>query len=201
VLLTMGGVPWRAPQPSQCFSRHPEIRFAIPGGEGIFEPAPNLVLLPHHSSIYHPDLVGACDAVVGKLGYSTVAEVFRAGIPLGYVLRDGFPESPWLASFVAGSMRGLPVTALEVESGTWVERVEELLGLERPVRGPKSLPPNDRCRVAHTASTQLPDHEDVVAGPGTPENHVLGQPLQPRSPAAGDGAGEVADFILGALGR
>ena len=35
----------------------------------------NLILLPHHSVFFHPDLVNASDAVVGKLGYSTLAAV------------------------------------------------------------------------------------------------------------------------------
>lgn len=133
VLLTMGGIPWRSPQAGTRFSSHPQVRFVIPGGEDVFEPQPNLVLLRHHNPFYHPDLVGACDAVVGKVGYSTVAEVYRAGVPFGYVPRDGFPESPWLVAFISEHMSGLPIAPAEIEAGTWVDRVEELLAL-RPHR-------------------------------------------------------------------
>ena len=32
-------------------------------------------------SVFHPDLVNASDAVIGKAGYNTLAEVFYAGTP------------------------------------------------------------------------------------------------------------------------
>ena len=71
-----------------------DVTFVIPGGADDYLWQENLVLLPHHSRFYHPDLVAAADAVVGKVGYSTVAETFHAGAPLGYVPRTRFRESP-----------------------------------------------------------------------------------------------------------
>ena len=46
----------------------------------------NVILLPANTDLYHPDLVHAADAVVAKLGYSTVAETYSAGVPLGIFL-------------------------------------------------------------------------------------------------------------------
>ncbi len=136
VLVTMGGVPWSEAQSSAALARLDTVHFVIPGGAGVFAPADNLTLLPHHGPVYHPDLVGACDAVVGKLGYSTLAEVHRAGVPYAFVSRDGFPESPHLAAFVAREMAGIPLLAAELESSSWVERVDELLHL--PLAAPRT---------------------------------------------------------------
>ena len=53
----------------------------------------HIIRLPAQSAFYHPDLIHAADVVVGKLGYSTLAEVWAAGVPFGYVVRPQFPES------------------------------------------------------------------------------------------------------------
>ena len=52
-----------------------------------------VIRLPAHSDFEHPDLIHAADVVVGKLGYSTLAEVWAAGVPFGCVMRPHFPES------------------------------------------------------------------------------------------------------------
>jgi hypothetical protein len=97
----------------------------------------NLVLLPHHSEFFHPDLVNACDAVVGKAGYSTIAEVYSAGVPFGYVERAGFPESSALTAFVEREMIGLPIDTAGFRNGRWLERLPELLAFPRkPRKGP-----------------------------------------------------------------
>jgi hypothetical protein len=46
--------------------------------EAIHQSKQNLVLLPHHSGFYHPDLVNASDAVIGKVGYSTAGRTDRS---------------------------------------------------------------------------------------------------------------------------
>ena len=91
----------------------------------------NVLLLPHHSSFYHPDLVTAADAVVGKIGYSTLAETCRAGIPYGFVPRAGFRESAVLARWLRGRGRGLRIDPAAFASGAWVRRVPELLAIGR----------------------------------------------------------------------
>ena len=55
--------------------------------------------MPHHSAFYHPDLVNASDAVVGKLGYSTVAEAALAGVSYAYVPRNQFRETESFGKF------------------------------------------------------------------------------------------------------
>lgn len=130
VLITMGGIPGEY----DFLRRLQEQRgvyFVIPGNGAPARRNGNLVLLPHRSEFYHPDLVNACDAVIGKLGYSTVAEVYHAGVPLGYVARARFRESPVMARFVQRHMRGLPISEAQFHSGDWLRRLPDLLALPR----------------------------------------------------------------------
>lgn len=130
VLITMGGI-----QIEHTFlhllERERETFFVIPGGSPAQEIRGNLVLLPHASDFYHPDLVNASDAVVGKLGYSTVAEAFHAGVPFCYVTRPGFRESETMANFVQTRMRARALTDGEFESANWLPLLEELIAPPR----------------------------------------------------------------------
>jgi UDP:flavonoid glycosyltransferase YjiC (YdhE family) len=132
VLLTMGGIPWRYTFLEKLADR-PDTYFIIPGADiKQLERRDNLVLLPHHSQFYHPDLVQTSSAVIGKLGYSTLAEVYHAGIPFGYIPRPYFRESAVMASFVDQAMASLPFTAAEFESGDWLVRLPDLLNQSPP---------------------------------------------------------------------
>jgi UDP:flavonoid glycosyltransferase YjiC (YdhE family) len=108
-----------------------ELFFVIPGGSQQHEIRNNLILLPHASDFYHPDLVNASDAVVGKIGYSTVAEAFHAGVPFYYVMRGGFRESPVLARFVDEQMHGRAMPEEDFASGDWLRFLDELLSSTR----------------------------------------------------------------------
>ena len=107
VLVSLGGVAHRleglAPLAS-CGG----ATFVLPGASEREETIGNLRLLPHHSPIHHPDLVAAADLVVGKLGYSTVAECVAAGARMLYVPRPDFRESAVLERYVGDR---LPVAA------------------------------------------------------------------------------------------
>lgn len=135
VLITMGGIPARHLFLDQLKS-FAGTHFVIAGTGDIEQTHDNVTLIPRDSGLFHPDLVGACDAVVGKTGYSTVAEVYRAGIPFGFVARRDFRESEVLASFIEREMRGLALEETDFASGAWLRRIPELLALPRIERGP-----------------------------------------------------------------
>ncbi len=135
VLITMGGTP--SAQQHAFLDRLAQVKrvyFVMPGNSRRAEKRGNLVLLPHRSAFYHPDLVNASDAVIGKAGYSTVAEAYRAGIPFGYVPREKFREAPTMARFIEAEMGGFEISAADFESGHWVARLPDLLALPRRVR-------------------------------------------------------------------
>lgn len=126
VLVTMGGV-------RQVFSaldtlkKSRAIIYVIPGASETVIREDNLILLPHHSQFYHPDLVYASDLVVGKLGYSTVAEAYHAGIPYAYIPRPLFRETGPMGTFVKTEMNGVCIPPEEFSQGKWVERIPDLL--------------------------------------------------------------------------
>ena len=151
VLITMGGLSVSdTPSFSAQLAAHPDVTFLIPGGDGdqLYSEG-HIIHLPHHSAFYHPDLVNASDALVGKTGYSTVAEAYHAGVPYGYVSRPHFPESGVMASYIQAHMRGLSFEEQEFRSGAWLARLPELLELGRIARHE----PNGAEQVAGFVST------------------------------------------------
>jgi len=129
VLVTTGGIPSRFPFIEKISSGQGVV-LLIPGAGERKQVRSNIILLPHRSGFFHPDLVNASDAVVGKAGYSTLAEVYWAGVPFGYVIRTGFRESGVLASFIENNMQGIPISAEDLHEGTFISRVPELLSMK-----------------------------------------------------------------------
>lgn len=129
VLVTTGGVPKDRP-PMDALKQFQNIRFVIPGlAESLRED--NVLCLNSTSSFFHPDLVAAADAVIGKAGYSTIAEVFHSGVPFGYVSRPEFPESRALIAFIDTEMAGIPIDQRTFHSGAWGAELERLLHMPR----------------------------------------------------------------------
>ena len=108
------------------------VEFILAGAARKRRRVGNVLLLPHHSGLYHPDLVAAADAVVGKIGYSTLAETCRSRVPYGFIPRPGFRESAVLARWLSDRGRGLRIAPAAFASGEWVRRIRDLLDLGRP---------------------------------------------------------------------
>lgn len=130
VLLTTGGLreEYRF---LESLSDEQSLCFVIPGASDTFKRKDNLILLPHRSGFFHPDLVNAADAVVGKAGYSTIAEVYLAGVPFGYVPRPNFRETDNLIEFIEKEMQGICIGAEDFLAGKWLRKVHQLLDLPR----------------------------------------------------------------------
>lgn len=140
VMVTMGGFSWQY-RFLELLASRPDVHFVVPVvGDGQTERGrpgalpDNLVSLPHHSNFFHPDLVNASDAVIGKVGYSTVAEVYWSGVAFGYVPRQQFRESQALVAFVEREMCGLPISDAEFDGGRWLSLLPDLLALPRVAR-------------------------------------------------------------------
>lgn len=130
VLITMGGIEEQYDF-SEQLAMIRDIHFVIPGASEKVRIHGNLVLLPHHSAYFHPDLVNACDAVIGKVGYGTVGEVYYAGVPFGYIARSRFRESQKLVSFIKNRMNGLPISEDQFYGGGWLSSLQDLLAMPR----------------------------------------------------------------------
>ncbi len=130
VLVSTGGVP-----DTYDFLDHLptklDYHLVIPGAGGTQARHPQVITLPAHSELYHPDLVCAADVLIGKLGYSTISEAYHAGTPFGYITRPFFPESAKLEAFV---QRHMPVKAIDSQTyanGSWLKALPDLLSISR----------------------------------------------------------------------
>jgi hypothetical protein len=130
LLITMGGVDFQHSY-LERLGEYPGVHFVLPGNHTATDAPPNVHLLSPRSGIFHPDIVAASDGVVGKIGYSTLAEVYAAGVPYGYVPRPRFRESDVLSAFVEKEMAGFAIDADKLGDGRWVERIPDLLALPR----------------------------------------------------------------------
>lgn len=130
VVVTMGGMEWDYTALEQV-KNQADLHLVIAGSNRQRQNLANLIHLPRDSGIFHPDLINACDAIVGKVGYSTLAEVYQAGVPFGYLARPEFRESPALVDYIEVEMSGLPLTETQLQSGKWLSSLVELLALPR----------------------------------------------------------------------
>ena len=137
VLITMGGVSQPLPFLAELRKRD-DVTFVVTGSEHPFvRVGPsrlmtregNLRLFHSAARVFIPDLIRAADWVVAKLGYGTLAEVWAAGRPLGYVGRSDFRETGPLKDFARSEIPSLEISEADFSTGTWIDRIDDLLAL------------------------------------------------------------------------
>jgi len=110
--------------------------------------------LPNPTPIPHENLMLACDAVIGKTGYGTVAEALAHRTRFLYLPRAGFPEVPLLEAGLERLGRARPMPRADFEAGRWRAALDDLFD------GP-AAPPAPACdgaeRVAGALLAQLAD--------------------------------------------
>ncbi len=132
VLITMGGIATQHTFLDQLYNLS-SVMFVVPHTVQTISKHRNVIVLPHHSEFYHPDLVYASDLVIGKLGYSTLAEVGHAGKPFAYILRKDSRESNILADYAINHLQGIALSENDFISCNWIRRIPELLKLKATV--------------------------------------------------------------------
>lgn len=132
VVVTMGGYGEALPFLDRLRERS-EYRFLITGADATGHVG-NLLLFDNRTPLFMPDLLRAADAVVAKLGYGTVSEVWREGIPLAGVTRPDFREMSALETFAEGMLPGFVMDRGAFTAGAWIERLDELTGMRRRPR-------------------------------------------------------------------
>jgi len=142
VLVSMGGAGIGT-VPIHLNRENGAIVYVMPGQPDPDRNHGRVRYLPPDADIPHPDLVAACDAVVGKVGYSTLAEVYHAGVGFGYIKRPHFRESEPLGSFIEKEMAGREVRLGDLNGGDLDRIVTPLIGATVPdIRLPNGA---DRC--------------------------------------------------------
>ena len=134
VLVSMGGTGHELLFLEALGRQWSAIDFVIAGQTQKFPGSQNIKVLSGDNCLRHPDLVKAADAVIDKAGYSTIAEVYRAGVPFGYFSRPGNPETPALLSFLRAHIQGIHFEASAYRNGTWVDQLPTLLEMKKANR-------------------------------------------------------------------
>ena len=127
ILVTMGGIPIEQID-GNITTISGNIKFLIPIKNTNTNPgAENIIYLSHKHPYFHPDLVNASDLVIGKLGYSTVAEVYSLGKPFLFIGRKNFRESRVLEKFVRENMISDDIELNDIFSLQTIEKIRELI--------------------------------------------------------------------------
>lgn len=129
VLVSLGGEGIKALPFSELENCRNTV-FLVSGLQGHVSTQGNVRILPDNSDFFHPDLVAAVDAVIGKVGYSTLAEVYHAGTPFGYIERTDFRESEPLVYFIRQHMNGAAISAEDFLNGSWIKALPQLYSLQ-----------------------------------------------------------------------
>ena len=132
VVLTMGGVAQALPFLDRLRTL-PDIRFLVTGVDRTRREG-NLHLFDNGTRIHLPDFLRAADAVVAKLGYSTVAEVWNEGLPMAFVTRADFRETEPMRRWVEAHLDGFEIPGEGFAEGGWIGRLPELVAMGRAER-------------------------------------------------------------------
>lgn len=135
VVLTMGGYGEAMPF-LERLEEVGDVAFVVTGCP-VTDVRGNLRLFDNATRLYMPDLVRASDAVVAKLGYSTVAEVWREGRPAAFVTRADFREMAPLWAWASQKIPGFEIPGAEFAGGAWIARIPELLRTPAPPAQPR----------------------------------------------------------------
>ncbi|MHC1771044.1 MAG: hypothetical protein AB9907_04780 [Flexilinea sp.] len=129
-LISMGGIPENFEDLPNNLFQNKNIVLVLAGKFSDVVKNDSLILLPHHSDFYHPDLVAAADFIIGKAGYSTIAEVHAANIPFGYILRPDFRESIVLGEYLNRQSNTLEVKWGDFERFDLSGTINQLLSMD-----------------------------------------------------------------------
>jgi len=78
---------------------------------------------------YTPDLVNACDCVLGKIGYGTASESLAHGVPLVFIRRTYFNEEPFLRKLLELHSCQVEMSRRDFFEGNWGPYLERALEL------------------------------------------------------------------------
>jgi hypothetical protein len=147
ILISMGGIPMNYDF-FDALAAAPLYHFIVAGASAPQGMASNITALPANSGIYHPDLVASSDAIVGKVGYSTVCEAYFGRTQFFFIPRPLFPESIVMERFVSEQLNGRAIEAEQFSNGSWVSKLPQLFLRVDPPGSVSVLPENGAVQAA-----------------------------------------------------
>lgn len=127
VLLAMGGMAF--PLPVDQWPRIPGLNWLLPGDWPI---ARGDMRSFDVADLHFSDLLASVDAVVTKPGYGTFAEAACGGIPILYLQRDDWPETPHFAAWLAQHARAAVLTRERLLAGDFIDALQTLWRMPAP---------------------------------------------------------------------
>lgn len=129
VLLAMGGMEFRLPV--DRWPRVPDVIWLVPGAWRLRrEDVRNFDV----ADLYFSDLLSSVDAVVTKPGYGTFVEAACSGVPILYLERPDWPETPYLAAWLAVHARAQVVSRRQLLAGEFLDGLQALWNSPAPAR-------------------------------------------------------------------
>lgn len=108
--------------------------------------------LAQPAPIPHEDVMAACDAVIGKPGYSTVAEAIAHGTRFLHLPRDGFREAAPLVEGLRRYARSSPMPREDFAAGRWRRHLDAVFAAPTP---PDTLPDDGDTFIANRLLAEI----------------------------------------------
>jgi len=121
ILLAMGGMPFRLPV--EDWPQTPGLNWLVPDEWKIVR---DDVRPCDAAGLDFNDLLASVDAVVTKPGYGTFVEAAASGIPILYLQRDDWPETPYFAAWLALHARAETLTRERLLAGDFIDVLQRL---------------------------------------------------------------------------
>jgi hypothetical protein len=128
LLLAMGGMEFRLPV--EDWAPVPGLNWLVPGAWKLER---SDVRSFDVTGLGFTDLLASVDAVVSKPGYGTFVEAACSGIPLLYLNRDDWPETPHFATWLAIHARAAELSREQLVRGDFIDVLQALWQAPAPV--------------------------------------------------------------------
>lgn len=133
LLLAMGGMEFSLPV--QNWPQTPGLTWLVPKA---WQVRRSDVRAFDATDLRFGDLLASVDAVITKPGYGTFVEAACSAIPILYLERDDWPETPHLAAWLADHARAARLTRERLMSGAFIDLLRDLWQTPAPA-APQAL--------------------------------------------------------------
>lgn len=127
VLVSMGGIASRLPV--ENWPRLDGVRYLVQASWQVEHPD---AIAFESIPVGFSDLLSSCDALLCKPGYGSFVEAACSGVPVLYVDRPDWPESPALTTWLKNSAVCREVAQLAMERGEFAGELEEIWNAAKP---------------------------------------------------------------------